>query len=106
VLPSDALSLATRLCPSASDVRVRFDGGTSHDVLAPLAKLRRLRALSAVCVTSGQRARLDFTDVCGLLESKGRELRQLEIKVGASGFPADFPTSVEGRLKILDLLEM
>ncbi|KAK3910687.1 Transcription elongation factor A N-terminal and central domain-containing protein 2 [Frankliniella fusca] len=69
------------LCPSASQLRVRFDPQTPHDVLAPAAHLPRLHLLSAVCVSSGQRAHLDFQDVAALLERHGEHLRTLELKV-------------------------
>ncbi|KAJ9586187.1 hypothetical protein L9F63_020172, partial [Diploptera punctata] len=59
VLPPDVLQLAVLLCPEATQVRVRFDCSTSHDVLSPLSTmLRCLRELSVVCVTSGERSQL------------------------------------------------
>ncbi|XP_052122286.1 uncharacterized protein LOC113214939 [Frankliniella occidentalis] len=81
VLPADALQLAVRLCPSATQLRARFDPQTPHDVLAPAQHLPRLHLLSAVCVSSGQRAHLDFQDVAALLERHGEHLRTLELKV-------------------------
>lgn len=81
VLAADALQLAVLLCPSASQLRARFDPQTPHDVLAPAASLARLQLLSAVCVSSGQRSHLDFSDVAALLERHGEHLRTLELKV-------------------------
>ena len=83
VLPPDVLQLAVLLCPEATQVRVRFDCSTPHDVLSPLSTmLRCLRELSVVCVTSGERSRLDFSDLTPILEKHGSEnLKSLELKV-------------------------
>ncbi|XP_075213644.1 uncharacterized protein LOC142319857 [Lycorma delicatula] len=82
VLPSDALRLATALCPDACYVRLRFDPNTPHDVLQPLISLHRLKELSTVCVSSGERCLLDFSDIAPLLEHHGpKSLQALELKV-------------------------
>ena len=83
VLPPDVLQLAVLLCPEATQVRVRFDCSTPHDVLSPLSTmLRCLRELSVVCVTSGERSRLDFSDLIPILEQHGSEnIKSLEFKV-------------------------
>ncbi|KAL1124526.1 hypothetical protein AAG570_001152 [Ranatra chinensis] len=82
VLPVDALRLAVALCPDAVDVRLRFDCSTPHDVASSLTSLSRLLRFSAVCVTSGERTLLDFTDIVPLLEHFGsKTLITLELKV-------------------------
>lgn len=60
----------------------RFDPNTPHDVLQPLNSLKRLKELSTVCVSSGERCLLDFTDIAPLLEHHGpKSLQALEMKV-------------------------
>ena len=87
VLPIDALKLAVTLCPQATDVRLRFDNSTPNDVVGPLASLKRLNSLSAVCVTSGERTLLDFTDLKPILEVHGKKhLIALELKVRVHRF--------------------
>nr|CAD7396233.1 unnamed protein product [Timema poppensis] len=82
VLAPDALQLAVHLCPEATSVRMRYDCSTPHDVLSPLVKLRRLKELSVVCVSSGERTLLDFSDIAPLLETHGTDsLTSLELKV-------------------------
>lgn len=82
VLSGDAMRLATVLCPEAKSVRVRIDCSTPHDVLAPLCNLKALKELSVVCVTSGERCLLDFTDIAPVLEAHGESsLASLELKV-------------------------
>lgn len=82
VLPPDALRLVVQLCPDASCARTRFDCETAHDALMPLRTLRRLRELSVVCVSSGQRTLLDFSDIRPVLEAHGADsLTALELKV-------------------------
>lgn len=85
VLPGDALKLATLLCPDVTSVRVRIDCSTPHDILTPLTTVRRLKELSIVCVTSGERCNLDFTDITPVLEAHGgTSLQSLELKVNTS----------------------
>ncbi|XP_024085203.1 uncharacterized protein LOC106667882 [Cimex lectularius] len=82
VLPPDALKLAVALCPEATSIRLRFDCSTPHHVVGPLVNLKALRELSAVCVTSGERTLLDFTDMIPILEQHGpKTLNMLELKV-------------------------
>ncbi|KAK6623645.1 hypothetical protein RUM43_009497 [Polyplax serrata] len=82
VLPPDALQLAVTLCPSAHIVHVRFDCSTPHDVLHPLTSLKKLQEFSAVCVSSGERTLLDFSDMVPILEAHGQNgLNILELKV-------------------------
>lgn len=82
VLPGDAMKLASQLCPDAASVRVRIDCSTPHDVLTPLTTINKLRELSMVCVTSGERCNLDFSDITPILEVHGQtSLTSLELKV-------------------------
>ncbi|KAK7580599.1 hypothetical protein V9T40_001228 [Parthenolecanium corni] len=81
MLPMDALQLATELCPEAIHVRVRFDCSTHHGILEPLVGLKKLKHLSAVCVTNGELSLLDFTDIEPVLQQHGEQLRFLELKV-------------------------
>ncbi|XP_054283911.1 uncharacterized protein LOC129000875 isoform X2 [Macrosteles quadrilineatus] len=82
VLPGDAMRLASQLCPDVASVRVRIDCSTPHDILGPLTSFKRLRELSVVCVTSGERCNLDFSDICPILEAHGEtSLTSLELKV-------------------------
>ncbi|KAF6214665.1 hypothetical protein GE061_009408 [Apolygus lucorum] len=82
VLPGDALRLAVTLCPKATSVRLRVDSSTPHHVVAPLTALKNLHELTAVCVTSGERPLLDFSDLAPILEKFGpQSLRTLELKV-------------------------
>ncbi|XP_046675573.1 uncharacterized protein LOC124364271 [Homalodisca vitripennis] len=82
VLPGDAMRLATLLCPDVSSVRVRIDCSTPHDILNPLTTIRKLKELSVVCVTSGERCNLDFSDISPVLEAHGEtSLVSLELKV-------------------------
>lgn len=84
VLPGDALKLAVTVCPNATSVNLRFDCSTPHHIVGHLTLLARLNELSAVCVTSGERTLLDFTDLIPVLEKFGPEsLRSLELKVSA-----------------------
>ncbi|KAG8324954.1 hypothetical protein J6590_079171 [Homalodisca vitripennis] len=81
VLPGDAMRLATLLCPDVSSVRVRIDCSTPHDILNPLTTIRKLKELSVVCVTSGERCNLDFSDISPVLEAHGEtSLVSLELK--------------------------
>lgn len=83
VLPGDAMKLASQLCPDAASVRVRIDCSTPHDILTPLTTINKLRELSMVCVTSGERCNLDFSDITPILEVHGQtSLTSLELKVG------------------------
>ncbi|BES89555.1 LRR [Nesidiocoris tenuis] len=82
VLPGDALRLAVTLCPDATSVHLRFDCSTPHHVVGPLTNLKKLIELSAVCVTSGERTLLDFTDLVPILDKFGPEsIKYLELKV-------------------------
>jgi hypothetical protein len=82
VLPIDALSLAVALCPNAESVRIRYDCSTHHDSIEALTSLHKLKELSIVCVTSGERCLLDFTDIVPILEVHGEaQLKYLELKV-------------------------
>lgn len=76
------MKLASQLCPDAASVRVRIDCSTPHDVLTPLTTINKLRELSMVCVTSGERCNLDFSDITPILEVHGQtSLTSLELKV-------------------------
>ncbi|KAL1458393.1 hypothetical protein WDU94_008549, partial [Cyamophila willieti] len=82
VLPIDALSLAVTLCPLAESVRIRYDCSTHHDSIEALTSLKKLKEFSIVCVTSGERCLLDFTDIVPILEAHGESrLKYLELKV-------------------------
>jgi len=82
VLAPDALQLAILLCPQAVSIHLRFDCSTPNDVLAPLLNLEKIKHFSAVCVTSGERTNLDFSDITPILEKFGpTSLRFLELKV-------------------------
>lgn len=82
VLPGDAMRLATTLCPEAVYIRVRIDCSTPNDVLASLTGIKRVKELSVVCVTSGERTLLDFSDITPVLETHGElSLKSLELKV-------------------------
>lgn len=82
VLPIDALSLAVTLCPQAESVRIRYDCSTHHDSIEALTTLAKLKELSIVCVTSGERCLLDFSDIVPILEAQGaNHLKYLELKV-------------------------
>lgn len=82
VLPGDAMRLATQLCPDVTSVRVRIDCSTPHDILVPLTGVKCLKELSTVCVTSGERCNLDFSDITPILEAHGKSsLVSLELKV-------------------------
>ncbi|XP_067008052.2 uncharacterized protein [Anabrus simplex] len=82
VLPSNVLHMAVRLCPEARFIRVRYDCSTPHDVLAPLMDLKHLSEFSVVCVSSGERTLLDFSDIAPILEAHGEQsLVFLELKV-------------------------
>ncbi|KAL6954873.1 hypothetical protein U1Q18_047088 [Sarracenia purpurea var. burkii] len=80
MLPLDALQLATELCPEAYTIRVRFDCSTHHDILLPLINLNKLKELSVVCVTNGERSLMDFTDIEPVLKHHGNHLKSLELK--------------------------
>ncbi|RZF47618.1 hypothetical protein LSTR_LSTR014460, partial [Laodelphax striatellus] len=82
VLPCDALRLASTLCPEACYIRLRYDPMTPNDILQPLTSLKKMREFSAVCVSSGERCVLDFTDMAPLIEHHGpKSLLALELKV-------------------------
>lgn len=82
VLPIDALSLAIALCPQAESVRIRYDCSTHHDSIEAVTSLVKLKELSIVCVTSGERCLLDFSDIAPILEVHGgNQLKYLELKV-------------------------
>lgn len=82
VLAPEALQLAVVLCPNTLSIRVRFDCSTPNDVLAPLLTLDKLKEFSAVCVSSGERTLLDFSDMAPILEKFGpSSLTFLELKV-------------------------
>lgn len=81
MLPLDALQLAIDLCPEAHSIRVRIDCSTHHDILLPLKTLSKLKELSVVCVTNGERSLLDFTDIAPVLMHHGKHLKSLELKV-------------------------
>lgn len=85
VLAPDALQLATILCPQAVTIHLRFDCSTPNDVLIPLLNLDKIRQFSAVCVTSGERSNLDFSDLTPILEKYGpASLSLLELKVSSN----------------------
>ncbi|CAA9995802.1 unnamed protein product, partial [Nesidiocoris tenuis] len=87
VLPGDALRLAVTLCPDATSVHLRFDCSTPHHVVGPLTNLKKLIELSAVCVTSGERTLLDFTDLVPILDKFGPEsIKYLELKTITTSF--------------------
>lgn len=82
MLPLDALQLAIELCPHAIMVRVRLDCSTHHDSLLPLESLQKLKELSVVCVTNGERSLLTFEDLEPVLRQHGKKhLKLLELKV-------------------------
>ncbi|XP_039278803.1 uncharacterized protein LOC111049031 [Nilaparvata lugens] len=82
VLPCDALRLASILCPEACYIRLRYDPMTPNDILQPLTSLKKMREFSAVCVSSGERCVLDFTDMAPIIEHHGpKSLLALELKV-------------------------
>ncbi|XP_065201872.1 uncharacterized protein LOC135832510 [Planococcus citri] len=81
MLPLDALQLATELCPEAHTIRVRFDCSTHHDILLPLTNLHKVKDLSVVCVTNGERSLMDFTDIEPILRHHGNNIKSLELKV-------------------------
>lgn len=81
MLPMDALQLAVELCPEATDVRVRIDCCTHHDVLRPLVDMSQLEKLSIVCVTNGERSLVNFEDIEPVLRRHGTNLKFLELKV-------------------------
>ncbi|XP_072159894.1 uncharacterized protein [Bemisia tabaci] len=80
-LPVDAFQLATILCPDTNVAKIRFDCSTNHDSISPLINLKKLKELSLVRVTDGERCLLDFTDITLLLQKHGKHLIMLELKV-------------------------
>ena len=82
VLAPNALQLAVQLCPNAISIRLRYDNSTPNDVIAPLMTLEKIKEFSAVCVSSGERVLLDFTDMSSIFQKYGPlGLSFLELKV-------------------------